>query len=94
MSKRTKIIIGVYLFGCLLLYFGTVNTLTHFCDTKQLKYLPEKNLLSSLVESAVCLLRPFLAVVICGWAIIIPLALFLHGADIYRFIRNKLNNGG
>jgi hypothetical protein len=66
LSKRTKIMAGVYLLGCVLIYFGIPQSVIDFCGTRQWKYQPETDIFRSLVNAAAELARPFIAVVICG----------------------------
>jgi len=95
LSKRVKILCAVYVFGCLLLYFGVPQSFIEFYGTHQWTYEPETDILASLFNAAVELVRPFLAVVICGWAVAIPLGIvwgfLLWGNDLLEFLR-KLTN--
>jgi len=83
------------LFGCLLLYFGVPQSLIDFCGTHRWAYQPETDILASLFNAAVELVRPFLAVLICGWAVAIPVGVvwgfLLWGNDLLEFLR-KLTN--
>jgi uncharacterized membrane protein HdeD (DUF308 family) len=94
-SKKTKIIAAVYLLGCLLLYFGITNAVMDFWSTHTWKLKPESDLVESLFEAAVTLIRPFLAVVLTFWAVAIPplivLGLWSWGADIVRFLKRLVN---
>lgn len=95
MSRTVKIVIGVYIFGCLLIFFGAPHTFLNFCATYQWEYMPETSIFRSLLNASAELIRPFLAVVICGWAIFIPLAiplaLWSYGTDISSFFRDRKN---
>ena len=90
-SKRTKIVAGVYLLGCVLIYFGIPQSVLDFCGTRQWKYQPETDIFRSLGNAALELIRPFIAVVVCGWAVAIPpllvWGLWSYGEDIVRFFR-------
>jgi hypothetical protein len=95
LSTRTKVLCGVYLFGCLLLYFGVPQLFIEFYGTHQWIYEPETDILASLVNAAVELIRPFLAVVICGWAVAIPVGVIwgflLWGNDLLQFLRKLID---
>jgi hypothetical protein len=94
-SKRTWIIAAVYLLGCLLLFFGITNAVMDFWSTHTWNLKPESDFFESLIEAAVTLIRPFLAVVLTFWAVVIPPAivwgLWLWGADIPRFLKRLVN---
>jgi hypothetical protein len=91
LSKQTKIVAGVYLLGCVLIYFGIPRSGMDFYLTRQWTYQPETDIFRSLVNAALELTRPFIAVVICGWAVAIPpllvWGLWSYGEDIVRFFR-------
>ena len=90
-SKRTKIIVAVYLLGCLLQYFGICAAVMEFWSTRTWTLKPEPDLFYSLVEAAVTLIRPFIAVVLTFWAVAIPpgivWGLWLGGADAIRLLK-------
>ena len=90
-SKRTKIIVAVYLLGCLLLYFGVSTAAIEFWSTRTWKLQPEPEFFDSLLEAAVTLIRPPLAVVVTFWAVAIPFGvafgLLLHGVDATKLLR-------
>jgi uncharacterized membrane protein HdeD (DUF308 family) len=94
-SKRTTIIAAVYLLGCLLIYFGITKAVMDFWSTHTWKLKPESEFFKSLVNAAVTLIRPFLAVVLTFWAVAIPLGIVLGlwswGADIVRFLKRMVN---
>ncbi len=82
-SRKTRniiiICVSVYLFGCILIYFGIISSAIEYWTTGRWVYKPEKTLLQSLVNSLIELARPvivtFGAVVVCVWGILIPLAI-------------------
>ena len=90
LSKRTKIVAGVYLLGYVLIYFGIPQSIIELCGTGQWKYQPETEFFGVLVGSAVTLIRPFLAV----WVIAIPVVfvwgLWCMGADLFRSFSRRL----
>ena len=89
-SKRTKIVAGVYLLGCVLIYFGIPQSIIELCGTGQWKYQPETEFFGVLVGSAVQLIRPFLAV----WVIAIPVVfvwgLWVWSAGVFQSFRRRL----
>lgn len=91
-SKKTKIIAAVYLLGCLLLYFGITNAVMEFWNNSVWKLEPESDFFESLVEAAVTLIRPFLAVLIASWFVAIPVAI-VYGlcAGIWTLLRRLVN---
>jgi hypothetical protein len=94
LSKRTKIVLGVYLLGCALLYFGVTNAVITFWGSHSWQRNPEPEIFESLIESAIFLTRPFLAVVLTFWAVAIPpgivWGLWLWGTDIVAFFKRLL----
>jgi hypothetical protein len=97
LSMKNKIIVGVYLLGCALLYFGVTAAVIAFWSTHTRELKPEPEFFESLIEAAVTLIRPFLAVVLTFWAVAIPLGivwgLWLWGADIVALFKRLLNRG-
>ena len=90
LSTRTKIVAGVYLLGCVLIYFGIPQSMIKLCGTGQWKYQPETEFFVVLFNSAVQLIRPFIAV----WVIAIPVVfvwgLWVWGAHVFRSFRRRL----
>jgi hypothetical protein len=90
-SKRIKVCCAVYLLGCVLLYFGVPESFIDFYATHEWTYEPETDILASLFNAAVELIRPFLAVVMCGWAVAIPVGIVLGflswGHDLLQYLR-------
>lgn len=97
LSAKNKIIVGVYLLGCALLYFGVAAAVIDFWSTHAWELKPEPEFFESFVEAGVTLIRPFLAVVLTFWAVAIPpgivWGLWLWGADIVAFFKRLLNRG-
>lgn len=95
LSKKTKILIAVYFFGCVLVYFGIPGTLMDFCGTHQWSYKPETDIFQSLFNAAIELIRPFLAAAICGIPVaivwLIGIGLWSWGSDLVQYLR-KLTN--
>jgi hypothetical protein len=94
-SRRAMVIAGVYILGCLLIYFGVANAAIDFWGTRTWNLKPEPGFFESLVDSVVTLIRPFLAVVLTFWAVAIPVGvvwgLWLWGADIVGFVKRLVN---
>jgi pyruvate/2-oxoglutarate dehydrogenase complex dihydrolipoamide acyltransferase (E2) component len=94
-STRIKLYCAIYLLGCVLLYFGVPQSFIDFCGTREWTYEPETDVLMSLADAGMELIRPFLAVFICAWAIAIPVAivwgLLSWGNDLLGFLRNLTN---
>jgi hypothetical protein len=93
-SKGTKIIAAVYLLGCMLCYFGIARAAIEFWGTFKWRLQPEPNLFYELIEAAVVLLRPFLAVPMTFWAVAIPplmiWGLWLGGVDAIGFLKRLI----
>jgi hypothetical protein len=91
-SKMTKIIVAIYVLGCLLLYSGVTQAVVGFWCTHTWKLQPEPDFFWSLLGAAVSLTRPFLAVVGTFWAVAIPpLILWGFWVDIVRFVKRLMN---
>lgn len=95
LRTAARAVIGIYILGCLLLYFGIPNAVIEFFSTHTWNLKPERDLVPSLVDAAVTLARPFLAVVLTFWAVAIPPAIVLGiwcwGTDIARFCKRLSN---
>jgi hypothetical protein len=91
LSAKQKVLIGVYIFGCTMMYFGIPQATIHFASSQEWKYQPESDILWSLLGAGIELLRPFLAVVICGWILIIvsiiPWLLYILGFNVFGVIK-------
>jgi hypothetical protein len=78
-----------------LLYFGVPRSFADFYATHRWTYEPETDILTSLVNAAVELIRPFLAVLVCGWAIAIPVGIvvgcFAYAHDLIEWLRDLTN---
>lgn len=94
-SKKTKVIAAVYILGCLLLYFGIFSAVFDFWFSDTWKLKPESDLFESLLEAAVILIRPFLAVVFTFWLVVFPPLIvwgaWSWGTDIVRFLKRLVN---
>ncbi|WP_428304637.1 hypothetical protein [Lacipirellula sp.] len=95
LSRKVKIWIGVYIFGCLLMYFGVAKGLLEVWASKGRvwEFTLDHEFPFGLLNAVVELVRPFLAVVISGWAIAIPLlipfGLWSYGEDIHRWFKER-----
>jgi len=94
-SRKTMVIAAVYLLGCLLIYFGVVHAIVDFWATRRWNLQPELGFFESLINAAVTLIRPFLAVVLTFWAVAIPAGVvwgaWLWGADLVGFVKRVVN---
>ncbi|MCX5633327.1 MAG: hypothetical protein NTW93_06620 [Phycisphaerae bacterium] len=97
LSKRAIFYVAVYFFGCLLLYFGIPQAFIDFCGTRQWTYQPESNIFVSLLNAAVELIRPFLAVVITFWVVAVPAGIiwgvWILGNNFIKFFKRLVNKG-
>lgn len=95
LSKKAKLLIAVYSLGCLLIYFGISDAALDFWGTRKWELRPEPHFFESLVEAAVMLVRPFLAVVLTFWVVAIPAGIiwgaWLFGADFIKFLKRLIN---
>jgi hypothetical protein len=94
LSKQAKIYIASYLLGCVLLYFGIVQSFIEFIGTGNWKYQTEKDIFYTLFNSIIELIRPFLAALFIIWPILIIYGLWAWGDEILQnlkkfFIHNK-----
>jgi hypothetical protein len=93
-QKKFALVAVVYLFGCVLMYFGIAASIIDFMGSGKWKYQPEPDIASSLLNAAVFLIRPFLAVVVLGWALIIPIGLAfwvcMWSRDAFSFLRRLI----
>jgi hypothetical protein len=94
-SKKTKIIIEVYILGCLLLYFGFTNAVFGLWTDHIWELKPEPNIFESLLEAVVTLVRPVFAVIISCWFVFIPIGivwgLWSGGTDIVSSFKRLIN---
>lgn len=94
-SKRTKFFFALYILGCVLLYFGIPQSFIDFCGTRQWTYQPEKDIFVSIVNGAIELIRPFLAVLICFWFLLIPIGIvWFSGGGLLKFVKKLIKRCG
>lgn len=91
LSKRAKFYIAFYFLGCVLIYFGIAQSLIEFWGTGKLEYKPETNIFESLLNSAIELIRPFLAVFFLTWPFLIIYGLWVWGSDLFEYMRKIFN---
>lgn len=82
-SNKTKTLIGVYLFGCVLIYFGITESIVEFWQKRQWVNKPGADIVPLLVNAVVELSRPFLAVVSTFWfGVATLLSTWFHGIPV------------
>lgn len=91
-SNQTKILLAIYILGCILMYFGIPQSFIDFCGTRRWTYQPEKDVFLSIFKGAVEIIRPFLAVVICFWVVFIPVGIvWVLGGDLLKYLKRLIN---
>lgn len=91
-SKRTKLLISIYLLGCVLLYFGIPQSFLESIGTKQLIYKPERDIFTSLLWSIMQLIRPFLAIFICVIPLFLVFGWWGWGNALADYLRKVMND--
>jgi len=93
LSRNAKTQIAVYLFGCVLIYFGIAQSLLDFTGTRQWLYRPETVLPLSLFNAAWELARPFAAGYLFGVpCYLVVFVLREYSPALLRFLKRSTNS--
>jgi len=92
LSRNAKTQISVYLLGCVLIYFGIVQSLMNFARTRQWSYRPETDFPLSLFNAVWELARPLAAGYLFGVPCYLVVFLFWESAPVLlKFLKRKNN---
>lgn len=92
LSKQAKFYIAFYLLGCVLIYFGIAQSFIEFWGTGKWVYKPEPTIFESLFNSAIELIRPFLAAYFITWPFLIVYRIWGWDSDIFKYLRKFFNS--
>lgn len=97
-SRKIKFHFAVYLFGCIVLYSGIVNSLVELVRTGQLKYKPNPDSFYIFVKSAFILFAPYFTAFLCAFLcflVLLPFLIFTRAKwynDLIDYLQNWMND--
>lgn len=93
--KKLWLYIISYFIGCLLIYFGIGGSLFEYFASGHWVYSPESDYFGTLLNSAIELIRPFIAVIFLSWPLLLiyglGYALWYLGTKLFNHLREFYN---